>query len=43
MMAAGNKGRINQIIEGISAEYEKDAEVKKKLDKVIDLLTSIKS
>jgi hypothetical protein len=38
-----SKPIISQIIDGISADYEKDSEVKKKLDKVIDLLTSIKS
>ena len=33
----------NQLIESIGTDYQKNAEVTKKLDKVIDLLTSIKS
>jgi hypothetical protein len=43
MIKTNGKHGIKQIIEGISAEYENDVEVRKKLDKVIDLLTSIKS
>ena len=30
-------------MEGITAEYERDSEVREKLDRVIDLLSSIKT
>jgi hypothetical protein len=43
MMKQRSKVSLNQLMEGITAEYEKDSEVREKLDRVIDLLSSIKS
>jgi hypothetical protein len=43
MMKQRSKVSLNQLMEGITAEYERDSEVREKLDRVIDLLSSIKS